>query len=173
MKTFGYIVGVLALLLVVCGVMVYMMGRALPVQHVASVSRGVAAPQAKVWALITDIEGQTKWRTGLKSVTMLPAEGGHPCWVEEVPGMKMKLCETESTGMSERAVKISDAALPFGGYWLYELGPAEKDANASVLTITEHGEVYPAMWRFISHYVMGETKNLTQYQDDLAKAVVK
>lgn len=173
MKTFGYIVGVLVLLVVVCGCVVYVMGRSLPVSHVASVSRPVAAPQAKVWALITDVQSGPTWRTGLKSVQMLPPQNGHPCWVEEVPGMKMTLCEQESNAPDMRSVKMADPKLPFGGYWLYELGPAVGHPEATVLTITEHGEVYSPVWRFVSHYLMGESKNIAQYQDDVAKAVAK
>ena len=173
MKTFGYVVGALVLLLIVVCAVAYAMGSALPVSHVASESRAVAAPQARVWALISDVQNGSKWRTGLKSVEMLPAEGGHPCWLEEQPGMKMKLCEQESDPPSTRSVKIADPKLPFGGYWLYELGPAIGHPEASVLTISEHGEVYAPMWRFVSHYIMGDSKQLKQFQDDVAKAVAK
>jgi hypothetical protein len=55
--------------------------------------------------------------------------------------------------------------LPFGGWWEYVIAPA---GSGSRVTITEHGEVYNPIFRFVSRYVMGQTKTLDSYLTALA-----
>lgn len=52
----------------------------------------------------------------------------------------------------------------FGGRWTYEIAPAP---TGSVLTITEHGEVYGALYRFMSRFVFGHYRTLETYARDL------
>ncbi|MBK7858040.1 MAG: hypothetical protein IPJ65_05325 [Archangiaceae bacterium] len=46
---------------------------------------------------------------------------------------------------------------PFGGTWTYELSP---DGGGTRLEITERGEVYHPVFRFLSRYVFGHTATL-------------
>ena len=50
--------------------------------------------------------------------------------------------------------RIADRSLPFGGTWTYVLAP---DGNGTRLTITEHGEVYNPIFRFVSRFIIGHT----------------
>ena len=50
--------------------------------------------------------------------------------------------------------RIADPHLPFGGTWTYEIAPTE---TGSTLTITEKGEVYNPVFRFVSRYLQGYT----------------
>jgi hypothetical protein len=65
--------------------------------------------------------------------------------------------------------RISDPNLPFGGSWTYRLEPA--GAGASDLTITEDGEVYNVIFRFVSRFIMGHHATMDAFIRDLqAKA---
>ena len=70
------------IMLLLAAVVVLGLGSRLPVEHTATVSSLVPASQEKIWALITDVETQPRWRTGLKAVEVLPAGPDGPCWRE-------------------------------------------------------------------------------------------
>ncbi|MDX6709125.1 MAG: hypothetical protein QOH96_141 [Blastocatellia bacterium] len=59
---------------------------------------------------------------------------------------------------------IADKNLPFGGTWTYEIVPNNR---STILTITEHGEVYNPVFRFISRFVIGHTAQIDKYFDSL------
>ncbi len=159
--------GYLFVVLLVVTAVVMGVGSRLPVEHRAVATAVIAAPQERVWALITDVGAQPGWRTGLKAVEMLPEGHGGPCWREVQTGMAMPLCVEASGAMTRRVVRIADPALPFGGTWTYELEAA--GAGATKVTITENGTTGPAMWRFAGHYLMGEDSQVKQYLQDLEK----
>jgi hypothetical protein len=60
--------------------------------------------------------------------------------------------------------RIADPALPFGGTWTYEFSGT---GSRSVLRITEDGEVYNPVFRFMSRYVFGHDRTMNQFLDDL------
>jgi len=165
LKVFGYVA---AALIVAFGVM-YSIGAALPHDHVTTIATDMPASQDRVWQMITDVNAQPKWRTGLKSVEAWPSADGKECWLEVQSGMKMPLCVDASKPPDKHVVRVADPGLPFGGTWTYELSP--KSAGESTLSITERGTTGPAMWRFISHYVMGEDTQIKTYESDLKKAL--
>ena len=56
--------------------------------------------------------------------------------------------------------RIADPHLPFGGTWTYEIAPT---ATGSSLTITENGEIYNPVFRFIARYIQGYTATIDNY----------
>lgn len=160
--------GYLFLVLLVVTAVVIGMGSRLPVEHTATASAVIAAPPERVWAMISDVQGQAGWRTGLKRVEMMAPGAGGPCWREVQTGMEMPLCTISSEAPRGRVVQIADPKLPFGGTWTYRLEP--EGAAATRVTITEDGITKPEMWRFLGHYVMGEDAQVKQYLGDLQRA---
>jgi hypothetical protein len=61
--------------------------------------------------------------------------------------------------------RIADPKLPFGGSWTYEVSAA---GSGTELNITENGEVYNPLFRFVSRFIMGHTATIEKYQRDLA-----
>jgi hypothetical protein len=61
--------------------------------------------------------------------------------------------------------RISDSKLPFGGSWTYRIEPA--GTGASDLTITENGEVYNVVFRFMSRFVLGHHATIDAFIRDL------
>jgi hypothetical protein len=63
--------------------------------------------------------------------------------------------------------RIADPSLPFGGRWIYDLA---SDGSGTALTITEEGEVYNPVFRFVSRFIMGHTRTIDRYIADLQRA---
>ena len=55
---------------------------------------------------------------------------------------------------------------PFGGTWTYRIAPAP---GGSQLTITEDGEVYNVVFRFMSRFVFGHYATMDAYLANLKR----
>lgn len=62
--------------------------------------------------------------------------------------------------------RIADKNLPYSGSWTYQL---EAVPEGTRLTITENGEVYNPIFRFMSRFVFGHTSTMEQYLSSLQK----
>jgi uncharacterized protein YndB with AHSA1/START domain len=150
---------------VLIGLGMYAVGAKLPVGHVASVVKTVNAPTSKVWAALTDIEAMPVWRKELKSIQRTEGKDGLPRWVEKSSFGDIPLQVEEMAENEKLVARIDDKSLEFGGKWTWSLKPS---GNQTEVTITEDGEVYSPMFRFMSKYVFGHSKTLQTYADQLA-----
>ena len=156
------VVGVIVALVVV----IVAIGYALPVKHVASRQARLAQSRDKVFAVITNVQDFPTWRPSVKRVEVMPANNGRPRF-REIGSDGSILFETESVVEGKRLVnRIADPSLPFGGRWTYDLAP---DGDGTLLTITEDGEVYNPVFRFVSRFIMGHTRTIDQFLADLHK----
>lgn len=141
-------------------VVMALVGLALPRDHVASRKTTLAKSPDEVWRVLVDLEGQTKWRRGLKRVELLsPTE-----FREHTTQGKLTFEVTESRERELRITRISDEKLPFGGRWIYELVP---DGNGTRLTITEDGFVKNPVFRFLSKTVFSQAATIEKFLADL------
>ncbi len=62
-------------------------------------------------------------------------------------------------------VRIADRKLPFGGTWSFDIAPAA--GGESDLRVTEDGEVYNPIFRFMARFVFGYTASIEGYLRDL------
>lgn len=129
----GAIVGLLVLAFIVGSVI----GRRLPVGHVATRSAIFAAPPERVWELISDPAFMRSRGVGdVKTET-----------IESVPPRRIV----------RRIVGESD----FGGTWTSEL---QREAGGGTrLVITENGEVYNGFFRFVSRYIVGHHRTIDSF----------
>jgi uncharacterized protein YndB with AHSA1/START domain len=148
----------------VAGVLVVIIGYGLPKGHSVSRSTTVAMPPDAVFALLADVERYPSWRPGVKSLQRHPDRDGRPSWTEEVSGMKIPLFFERMERPSLLVARIADPRLPFGGTWTYRIQPA---AGGSAVTITEDGEVYNPLFRFMSRFVFGHTATLEEFINNL------
>ncbi len=167
------IFGVLVLVLVLAGVVVYADGARLPVDHTVSVTGVIAAPPEKVFGLITNVEKGPEWRPAVKSVTMLKPNQGRDNWVEHLDhGQFMTFLATRTESPTRRDVLLDDPGASYGGTWTYELSPGS-DPSTTTLRITETGFIKPPVYRFLMTHVFGPTRNLDQYMKDMQAAATK
>ena len=141
-------------LLVVLVLVVCVIGYLLPKSHVASASARFAAPPASIWSSLTDVAAFPKWRPGVVRVELLPDEDGQRGWRELAKHDAVTYRVVESVPPRRLVIRIADQNLPYGGSWTYDLTP---HGGGTRLTITENGEVYNPIFRFVSRFIMGHT----------------
>jgi hypothetical protein len=147
---------------------VAIVGASLPKGHSASVTARVALPPDGLYALLVDVDKYPTWRHDVKKLERLPDREGKPAWVETMSTGKIPLYFERMERPTLLVGRIADPSLPFGGTWTYRITPA---AGGSDLTITEDGEVYNPIFRFMSRFVFGHTATLEAFMKHLtAKA---
>ncbi len=152
----------IALVVLILGgilVCITLVGAALPVEHTATRCASFKATPQQVWNVIS---GPPTWRPEVTRYEELPARDGHRRWIEYGKAdSKMTYEVVEADPPRKLVTRIADPHLPFGGTWTYEIAPAA-DGGAT-LTITEDGEVYNPIFRFMSRYVMGYAATMDRY----------
>ncbi len=141
-------------------------GSRLAQSHRASVVRTFPVAADVIWAAITDIEAFPSWRAGVTRAKRLPDRDGLPIWIEEGRSGKMTLSIERMERPRILVARIADPKLPFGGTWTYEIMP---DGTGSRLTITENGEIYNPMFRFMARFILGYEGTIRSYMSSLAK----
>jgi hypothetical protein len=138
---------------------VVLIGAMLPKEHIASGKMLVRATPNQVFSLIA---GPSDWR-GVKYelLTETPLK-----WRETDSNGAIVYERVETIAPTRIVNRIADPRLPFGGTWTYEIAPG---GSGSVLTITENGEVYNPIFRFVSRFIMGHTATIEKYLRDLAE----
>lgn len=138
--------------------LIALLGSQLPVQHVASRTAQFQQSPQQVWDVIA---GPPTWRPEVQKYEVLPSETGHRKWIEYgAHGQKITYEVVEADPPGKLITRIADPHLPFGGTWTYEIVPA---GSGTSLTITENGEVYNPVFRFVSRYVQGYTATIDIY----------
>lgn len=145
-----------------------LIGVALPAGHQASRSAEIAAPPETVFALIRDVEGYPKWRSGVTAVTVLDSTNGLPRFSEtgEFGPIIFRMEQADAPAFIR--TRIDDPHQPFGGTWTYVLVPG---AHGTLLTITEDGEAYNPLFRFLSRFVFSQTATIETYLEDVRTRV--
>lgn len=149
----------LVIVLVVAAAVVLLIGWRLPVKHAATRELAIAATPEKVYRLVSTVDEYPRWRKDVKSVERLDANGAVR-FRENGSNGPILFEVTEAAPPRKFVTRIADPSLPFGGSWTYQITPAPA---GSVLRITENGEVYNPLFRFVSRYVMGHTATLDGY----------
>jgi len=141
---------------------VVVVGALLPQNHVAARRVRLSAPPDRVFAVISDVGATASWRKDISSIDMLPAEGGNTMFREQQRGGDAVTYRVEALEPPRRMlVRIADTGLPFGGTWTYEVAPAS--SGGSEVTITERGEVYNPVFRFMSRFVFSHYATIDGY----------
>jgi uncharacterized protein YndB with AHSA1/START domain len=143
-------------------------GYMLPVGHVATHTRVIAAPPDRIAAVLSDVTRFPEWR---KDVDRVEVVSSAPLTWREHSGSDRITFEITDNGLPDRLVtRIADRDLPFGGTWTWALAP---EGNGTRVTITEHGEVYNPIFRVMSRFVFGHTATMDQYLADLNAYVAR
>ena len=162
LKVLGYVIaGVVfvALAILVIGVL-------LPKKHSASVRAQYRATPQQIYDAIVDVERGPEWRTGLDSVQVL--ERTPLKWRESAEWGTLTMVMDEASPPSRVVSRIADEGEGFGGTWTYAISPGANGAGATLL-ITEDGEVYNPLFRFMSKFVFGHYTSLETYATDLGR----
>jgi len=139
-------------------ILIVVIGALLPQKHRVSRTVSLHQPPEVVWNLIS---GPPTWRPDIRNYEELPPNEGHRMWRETDKHAQTITYEAvESSPPSRLVARIADPKLPFGGTWTYEITPTPAGCS---LTITEDGEVYNPLFRFVSRFIMGHTATIDAY----------
>lgn len=139
-------------------------GYSLPVKHTATRERVLRAQPARVFAAIATPPEFPKWRRGVKSVEMLPPVDGKQSFREVGSDGTITYVYDDVVREQRLVSRIADKSLPFGGSWTFELTP---DSIGTRVRVTENGEVYNPVFRFVSRFIFGHDRTIAQYLEDL------
>lgn len=153
------IVAYLVVLCVAAVIIAYVIGRSLPVTHLASRGERFGAPRHEVWRLVSDVANYPSWRPGLVRVELLPEVEGRLAWREVGRRSSVEFVAEEAVPPERFVARITSTGLAYGGSWRFELSP---EAGGTRLTIVEEGELYNPILRFLVKYVVGETATIEQ-----------
>lgn len=154
--------------LVALAALVSLIGWSLPLKHQVTRERAFKTSAERLFALISAPADFPRWRTGVKSVEMLPSGGGLPKWTEVSSDGTITFAVTQLIPAVELKTVIADKSLPFGGSWTYVLVPT---GDSTTLRITEDGEVYNVIFRFLSRFVFGQAATIERYLKDVERAL--
>jgi hypothetical protein len=160
-----FLIGLGIAFLVVTLVMV--VGALLPKHHVATRVATFKATPEQVFHLIS---GPQDWRTDLKNYQVFTENGRGMRREISKNGQTLTMEFVESQPPWLLKSRISDKNLPFGGSWTYRI---EARNDGCALTITEDGEVYNPVFRFISRFVIGHTRTIDNYLSMLGNALAQ
>ena len=157
------IASIVALVMIVAGV-----GALLPVAHTATRERAYSVGVNQLFAAVAKPADYPQWRRGVKSVAMLPPTQGKPSFREAGSDGTLTFVIDEAIPDQRIVSRIADTGLAFGGKWTYEFGATPE---GSTLRITEHGEVYNPIFRFLARFVFGHERTMNQFLEDLDRHV--
>jgi hypothetical protein len=147
---------------------IVIVGALLPRAHVASRTVTLSQPPEAVWAVIT---GPPTWRADIHSYQELSPRDGYRRWRETDKHNRTITYEAKeetiflgAASQSRLTTRIADTNLPFGGTWTIDVARA---GTGSQVTITENGEVYNPVFRFVSRYIIGHTASIDAYLNAL------
>lgn len=141
-------------------------GAMLPKGHAATVRARFTAAPAAVWSVLADYAKFAEWRSDVTSVEILPPSGGRAAYREIGKNGKITYEVVESDAPKRLKARIADEKLPFGGSWTWRIEP---EGDGCTVTITEDGEVYNPLFRFLSKFVFGHTGTMDAFLRALGK----
>lgn len=151
--------------LIVIVLVVYGVGLVLPEDHTATLSRELSIPVADVWGRVTDLDDHARWRPDVDSVVWIERPPNVlPAWREYGRTGVLTMEATVAEPLDRLVLEIIDEGLPFGGSWTYEFEPTESGTR---LTITEDGEIYHPIFRFVAKFALGYDRTMKAYLDAL------
>jgi hypothetical protein len=145
--------------------LVVVIGMLLPKAHTASRSAVFQATPERLFALI---DGPQTWRSNVKKYEPIAAPDGRRQWREtDSDGQTIAYEAVERQPPALLKTRIVTPNLPYSGAWTLQLDPRN---GSTVLRITEEGEVYNPVFRFVSRFVIGHTRTIETYLRDLGTA---
>ncbi len=160
-------IALLAGAVVVGGVLlVVVIGLLLPKSHVAARCIAIHHPPEEVFRLISDVKAAPAWRPDVQNVELLGIVNGNLRFREKGGNGALTMEVVESNSPSRMVTRIADPGLPFGGIWIFDIAPSP---DGSRLNITERGEIYNPVFRFVSRFILGYNRTLNTYLQNVSR----
>lgn len=146
-------------------VAVIVIGLLLPKRHVVTRSASYRATPEQLFRLIS---GEQKWRADVLRCEISAETDGRVLQRETTRNGETVTYElTERVEPTSIQRRIVTKNLPYSGTWIFSL---RAEGESTVVQITEDGEVYNPVFRFVSRFVIGQTRTIDTYLQNLGKA---
>jgi hypothetical protein len=152
--------------LAVAAIIVVLIGFLLPKEHVASRAISLHRKPEDVFHLISDFKAAPSWRSDVQEVELLSPIDGDFRYREKGRNGAIAMEIVESSPPSRMVSQIADKDLPFGGMWIFDISSTPEGCR---LNITERGEIYNPVFRFVSRFVLGYDRTLDTYLQNVSR----
>ncbi|MGA2229401.1 MAG: SRPBCC family protein [Tepidisphaeraceae bacterium] len=146
---------------VACAIVILAIGSMLPRSHRATRMAEFNQPPQAIFAAIT---GPQDWR-GVTTTDLTPS-GGTRRWREQSGRWSITFEEAESDPPRLFRSRIVGEDLPFSGTWTWQIAPTK---DGCTCRITEEGSVNNPFFRFVSRFIMGQTRTIDGYLEALGR----
>jgi uncharacterized protein YndB with AHSA1/START domain len=143
-------------------------GWMLPKGHVVSRTTVIAAAPLAVYTRISEVPGYPRWWRDVSRVETLASVNGRLRYREHMSSGAIIFEIAEMAAPHRFVSRIADPDQPFGGTWTFEL---TAEGSGTRVTLTERGEVYNPIFRFLSHYVFSQSETIESCLAALASSV--
>ena len=156
------LLGALAGLLLLAGLFFYLVGRAQPERHTATITFTLPKPRAAVWAALTDYAAMPQWWPAVAAIRFeTRPDGAVVTWNKDGHGKEIGFRTREEQAPARLVREIVGDDLPFGGTWTYELA---EDHGATRVTLTEDGFVKPPLFRGIAKFFLQPDATMRDFE---------
>jgi Polyketide cyclase / dehydrase and lipid transport len=144
---------------------VFILGSFLPRSHLSAASIKIGEPSRNVWRTLIDFPGWVSWSPGTRDMVRAKSADGREMWivVTRTGKFPMEIMERRSPGYL--VTRVSDPNLSHGETWTWVITP---QGQYTTLTLTEKGEIYNPLQRFMTRYVWGYHSRQMDYLSALA-----
>lgn len=158
----------LLIVIAMLGVLLWVLGRALPEEHLVCCEVRIGRPAAEVFGAIDDTSSWPTWDKGVTTVEKLePREGRER--VRMHMGRNVMVLETtrrEAPTLLEKTIAEEGRRQMFSGRWMHEL---RDEGGACVVRLSEHGKIHQAIPRAMVRYFFDPAMYLKKHLTLLAK----
>jgi hypothetical protein len=141
-----YVVGGVVALVVLGVLVMWVLGRRVPEEHVASVCLPLSQTPEAAWGVIADVGRHAEWAAGVTRVVRLEDRGGLEAWRQHMGRNSFVLVTTASEPARRLVRTIDDDHKMFSGRWEYELAAAPGGCR---VRLTEYGRIPNPVARFM------------------------
>ena len=150
----------------------YVAGLFIARDHVASSSIVLGKSPAEIWALVSDFEHSTKWRTDISAVRMDAPIDGKLRFTESGAQGDVQFEVISQQPPFRQSVRVVDDDQPFGGVWTWQIEPVDEGASPKTrVTLTEAGFMKSPIFRTMGKLFFSPTDTMDEYLAALAKAL--
>ena len=140
-------------------------GMLLPQSHVVARSMHVNQRPEVVYTAISNLKNAPAWRKDIEAVDEVKGDSGETLYREKSKHGVLSYRIARNDVPTKFVTTIAERDAPFSGSWIFDL--AEENGGTRI-TITERGEVYSPVFRFVARFIFGYHKTMEIYLADLA-----
>lgn len=161
--------GIVVLLVILAGLFFYLVGRAQPERHTATITFTLPKTRAVVWAALIDYAAMPTWWPAVKAIRLETRPNGEVItWNTDGHGKEIGFRTKEEKAPARLVREIVGDDLPFGGVWIYELA---EEGGTTRVTLTEDGFIKPPLFRGIAKFFMPPDATMRDFEKHFATYV--